>query len=40
LAAHVRLRFAVAVKGPIMLGRDSHIGGGLFIAADGGKRGG
>ena len=34
LAARVHLRFAVAVKGPIMLGRDSHIGGGLFAAVD------
>jgi len=40
LAAHARLRFAVAVKGPIMLGRDSHMGGGLFATADGDKRGG
>ena len=30
LAARVRLHFAVAVKGPVMLGRDSHKGGGLF----------
>lgn len=30
LAARIRLRFAVAVEGPIMLGRDSHKGGGLF----------
>ena len=32
LAARVRLRFAVAVAGPIMLGRDSHKGGGLFVS--------
>ena len=32
LAARVRLRFAVAVEGPIMLGRDSHRGGGLFAS--------
>ncbi|MCY4385488.1 MAG: type I-U CRISPR-associated protein Csb2 [Desulfurellaceae bacterium] len=32
LAARVRLRFAVAVEGPVMLGRDSHKGGGLFGA--------
>ena len=32
LAARVRLRFAVAVVGPIMLGRDSHMGGGMFTA--------
>ncbi len=37
LAACIRLRFAVAVKGPIMLGRDSHMGGGLFAVADEGK---
>lgn len=30
--ARLRLRFAVAVPGPIMLGRDSHMGGGLFAA--------
>ncbi len=34
LAVRVRLRFAVAVEGPIMLGRDSHMGGGLFAAVD------
>ena len=34
LAARVRLRFAVAVAGPIMLGRDSHKGGGLFATVD------
>lgn len=34
LAARLRLRFAVAVAGPVMLGRDSHKGGGLFAAAD------
>jgi CRISPR-associated protein Csb2 len=28
--ARLRLRFAVAIEGPIMLGRDSHAGGGLF----------
>ena len=32
LAARVRLRFAVAVEGPVLLGRDSHKGGGLFGA--------
>jgi len=32
LAANARLRFSVAVKGPILLGRDSHAGGGLFAA--------
>jgi CRISPR-associated protein Csb2 len=30
IAADVRLRFSVAVRGPILLGRDSHFGGGLF----------
>ena len=34
LAARVRLRFAVAVEGPVILGRDSHSGGGLFAFAD------
>ena len=28
--ANVKLRFATAVQGPILLGRDSHLGGGLF----------
>jgi CRISPR-associated protein Csb2 len=32
LGARLRLRFAVAVSGPILLGRDSHQGGGLFEA--------
>jgi CRISPR-associated protein Csb2 len=32
IAARLRLRFAIAVAGPIMLGRDSHNGGGLFEA--------
>jgi CRISPR-associated protein Csb2 len=32
IGAHVRLRFAVAVTGPIMLGQESHRGGGLFKA--------
>ena len=30
ITALLRLRFAVAVEGPIMLGRDCHAGGGLF----------
>ncbi|HEY5208487.1 MAG TPA: type I-U CRISPR-associated protein Csb2 [Stellaceae bacterium] len=34
IAARLRLRFAVAVEGPIMLGRDSHHGGGLFVASE------
>lgn len=28
--ARIRLRFAVAVAGPLLLGRDSHKGGGIF----------
>jgi len=32
LAADILLRFAVALEGPILLGRDSHAGGGLFHA--------
>ena len=28
--AHLKLRFAVAIRGPVLLGRDSHSGGGLF----------
>ena len=28
--ADLRLRFAVAIRGPVLLGRDSHSGGGLF----------
>jgi CRISPR-associated protein Csb2 len=32
LEARLRLRFALAVDGPILLGRDSHAGGALFIA--------
>ena len=31
-AATLKLRFATAVRGPILLGRDSHLGGGLFRA--------
>ncbi len=31
-AARLRLRFAISVAGPILLGRDSHQGGGLFAA--------
>jgi hypothetical protein len=27
-----QLTFSVAVEGPLMLGRDSHAGGGLFTA--------
>jgi CRISPR-associated protein Csb2 len=32
IAARLCLHFAVAVEGPVMLGRDSHKGGGLFAA--------
>jgi CRISPR-associated protein Csb2 len=32
IAARLGLRFAVAITGPILLGRDSHLGGGLFLA--------
>jgi CRISPR-associated protein Csb2 len=32
LAARARLRFATAVRGPLLLGRDSHRGGGVFVA--------
>ena len=31
-SARVKLRFATAVRGPVLLGRDSHKGGGLFHA--------
>jgi CRISPR-associated protein Csb2 len=31
IAARLRLGFAVAVSGPILIGRDSHRGGGLFL---------
>ncbi len=31
VAARLRLGFAVAVPGPILIGRDSHMGGGLFL---------
>lgn len=30
--ARLKLRFAVAVRSPLLLGRDSHAGGGLFHA--------
>ena len=30
--AKLKLRFAIAVRGPLLLGRDSHAGGGLFHA--------
>ena len=32
IAARLCLRFATAIRGPIMLGRDSHKGGGLFAS--------
>jgi len=34
ISADMRLRFSAAVRGPILLGRDSHFGGGLFLAGD------
>ncbi len=34
-SARLRLRFAAAVDGPLLLGRDSHRGGGLFVAENG-----
>lgn len=34
LVARIRLSFAIAIQGPLMLGRDSHMGGGLFAAMD------
>jgi CRISPR-associated protein Csb2 len=34
ISARMRLRFAVALSGPLLLGRDSHAGGGLFVHAD------
>ena len=33
LAGHLSLYFAVAVSGPILIGRTRHAGGGLFCAA-------
>jgi hypothetical protein len=32
LKARARLGFATGVRGPLLLGRDSHRGGGLFSA--------
>jgi CRISPR-associated protein Csb2 len=32
VAGRLQLHFAVAVEGPILLGRDGHQGGGLFEA--------
>ena len=37
-AAKLELRFATAVRGPLLLGRDSHAGGGLFHAAPSQRR--
>jgi CRISPR-associated protein Csb2 len=34
IAGRLRLRFAIPVAGPILLGRDSHKGGGLFLARE------
>jgi CRISPR-associated protein Csb2 len=33
VAARTRLEFSMAVEGPILLGRDSHGGGGLFLSS-------
>jgi CRISPR-associated protein Csb2 len=33
LAGRIHLRFATAVAGPILIGRDRHFGGGLFFAS-------
>jgi CRISPR-associated protein Csb2 len=33
LAAHLRLTFAVTVRGPLLLGGGSHLGAGLFRPA-------
>lgn len=34
LVGHVKLTFDVEVRGPILLGRDRHFGGGLFCRSD------
>ena len=34
IRARFRLTFSIAVQGPLLLGRDSHMGGGLFAAKD------
>ena len=34
LLAQLRLRFAAAIYGPLLLGRDSHRGGGLFAVQE------
>lgn len=36
-SARLVVRFATAIRGPLLLGRDSHVGGGLFHAADEGE---
>jgi CRISPR-associated protein Csb2 len=36
LRARARLRFATAIQGPLLLGRDSHQGGGVFFCLGGG----
>jgi len=33
-SANLKLRFATVVRGPLLLGRDSHSGGGLFVVLD------
>ena len=32
ITGHLLLNFGVGVAGPLVLGRDSHLGGGLFLA--------
>jgi CRISPR-associated protein Csb2 len=32
LSGHARLEFSTAVRGPVLLGRNRHLGGGLFLA--------
>jgi len=34
LAGRLRLHFAAAVSGPIMIGRTRHVGGGLFSGTE------
>ena len=36
--ATLKLRFATAIRGPVLLGRDSHAGGGLFHALTGERK--
>ena len=34
IRARFRITFSIAVQGPLLFGRDSHMGGGLFTAAN------